>query len=180
MLRCLMLLSQTPLTKPCTDKIIRAREISLTRAFLYLRLVPMHDRGWMARKERQVLRRGHLASILPLAKTNPKTSFSSKENVNHLTKMVRSTCWFVCLSDYCVYVVGDDLSFPPVCAMKKITPAAPQHEKGEDFYVVEEGSLRCYVTFPGEKDEVEVRTPYITGESFGELALMYNIPRAAT
>ncbi|CAM9896563.1 unnamed protein product [Ectocarpus sp. 6 AP-2014] len=60
------------------------------------------------------------------------------------------------------------------------TQVITQHEKGEDFYVVEEGSLRCYVTFPGENEEVEVRTPYITGESFGELALMYNIPRAAT
>ncbi|CAM9460410.1 unnamed protein product, partial [Hapterophycus canaliculatus] len=55
-----------------------------------------------------------------------------------------------------------------------------QNEKGDDFYVVEEGVLRCFVTFPGETEEVEVRTPYVKGESFGELALMYNNPRAAT
>lgn len=46
--------------------------------------------------------------------------------------------------------------------------------------MVEEGSLRCFVVFPGGVDEVEVRTPYVRGESFGELALMYNNPRAAT
>lgn len=61
------------------------------------------------------------------------------------------------------------------CKKKKI-----QHEKGDDFYVVEKGILQCFVTFPGEQEEVEVRTPYVKGESFGELALMYNNPRAAT
>lgn len=55
-----------------------------------------------------------------------------------------------------------------------------KHEVGEEFYVVEEGVLQCFVAFPGEKDPVEVRTPYVKGESFGELALMYNNPRAAT
>lgn len=55
-----------------------------------------------------------------------------------------------------------------------------QNEEGDDFYVVEEGVLQCFVLFPGEDTEAEVRTPYVRGESFGELALMYNNPRAAT
>lgn len=46
--------------------------------------------------------------------------------------------------------------------------------------MVEEGALRCFVLFPGADTEAEVRTPYVRGESFGELALMYNNPRAAT
>lgn len=73
-----------------------------------------------------------------------------------------------------LYVVGARL----LCTTGKMQP--PQHEQGDDFYVVEEGTLQCFVTFPGEKEEVEVRTPYRKGESFGELALMYNNPRAAT
>ncbi|CAM9582066.1 unnamed protein product, partial [Scytosiphon promiscuus] len=70
-------------------------------------------------------------------------------------------------------------AFAPV-SFDKGTQVITQNEKGDDFYVVEEGVLRCFVTFPGEKEEVEVRAPYVRGESFGELALMYNNPRAAT
>lgn len=40
--------------------------------------------------------------------------------------------------------------------------------------------MRCFVVSPGASDEVEVREPYVRGETFGELALMYNNPRAAT
>eukprot|EP00752_Nemacystus_decipiens_P011818 g10487.t1 len=70
-------------------------------------------------------------------------------------------------------------AFAPV-SYPKGTQVITQNEKGDDFYVVEEGVLQCFVTFPGEKEEVEVRAPYVKGESFGELALMYNNPRAAT
>ncbi|KAI8085180.1 cAMP dependent protein kinase regulatory subunit [Halteromyces radiatus] len=44
---------------------------------------------------------------------------------------------------------------------------------GDFFYIVESGHLDCYI------DEVLV-TEYQAGGSFGELALMYNSPRAAT
>lgn len=55
-----------------------------------------------------------------------------------------------------------------------------QGEQGNEFFVVESGSLRVFVTFPGATEVTEVRVPYKRGESFGELALMYNNPRAAT
>ncbi|CAM9574989.1 unnamed protein product, partial [Phaeothamnion confervicola] len=55
-----------------------------------------------------------------------------------------------------------------------------QGEQGDDFFVVESGCLRVFVVFPGTTTEVEVRAPYKRGESFGELSLMYNSPRAAT
>ncbi|KAG5181365.1 cGMP-dependent protein kinase [Tribonema minus] len=55
-----------------------------------------------------------------------------------------------------------------------------QGDQGDDFFVVESGLLRVFVVFTGRDEEAEVRTPYKSGESFGELALMYNNARAAT
>lgn len=66
-----------------------------------------------------------------------------------------------------------------------------QGADGDYFYVVESGALDCFVKRAGENeangvgDEVhptfgrKVLT-YTTGGTFGELALMYNAPRAAT
>ncbi|KAI9019387.1 camp-dependent protein kinase regulatory subunit [Phycomyces nitens] len=49
---------------------------------------------------------------------------------------------------------------------------------GDYFYVVEQGTLDCYIA-KGDAEPVKV-TNYEAGGSFGELALMYNAPRAAT
>lgn len=49
-----------------------------------------------------------------------------------------------------------------------------QGESGDTFYVIEEGSVDIYL------GENKVGVPLTKGASFGELALMYNTPRAAT
>ena len=49
-------------------------------------------------------------------------------------------------------------------------------EDGDQFYVVDEGELNIYVNSPTERKLVLHVT---TGDSFGELALIYNTPRAA-
>lgn len=54
-----------------------------------------------------------------------------------------------------------------------------QGENGNDLYVVEEGSLACSKIFDGETTEKYLRD-YNPGDAFGELALLYNAPRAAT
>ncbi|KAI9276129.1 cyclic nucleotide-binding-like protein [Sporodiniella umbellata] len=48
---------------------------------------------------------------------------------------------------------------------------------GDFFYVVDAGTFDCFITKEGETKKV---TSYEKGGSFGELALMYNAPRAAT
>ena len=52
-----------------------------------------------------------------------------------------------------------------------------QGENGKELFVVESGSLKCYKNIKGEDKMLKVYKP---GEAFGELALLYNAPRAAT
>eukprot|EP00742_Colponemidia_sp_Colp-10_P001162 GILJ01001253.1.p1 GENE.GILJ01001253.1~~GILJ01001253.1.p1 ORF type:complete len:430 (+),score=65.78 GILJ01001253.1:59-1291(+) len=53
-----------------------------------------------------------------------------------------------------------------------------QGEDGDNFYVLDEGQCKCYVTPKGGSPKLVLT--YEPGMSFGELALMYNAPRAAT
>lgn len=56
-----------------------------------------------------------------------------------------------------------------------------QGDDGDVLYVVDSGQLDCYKCF--KKDEAfpgKHLKIYGPGESFGELALLYNVPRAAT
>ena len=52
-------------------------------------------------------------------------------------------------------------------------------EDGDCLYIVETGSLNCFKTFNPENSPRFLKT-YESGDSFGELALLYNCPRAAT
>lgn len=53
-----------------------------------------------------------------------------------------------------------------------------QGEDGDVLYVVDDGELDCYKKFKeGPEKHLKV---YLPGEAFGELALLYNAPRAAT
>jgi cAMP-dependent protein kinase regulator len=54
-----------------------------------------------------------------------------------------------------------------------------QGEDGNELYVVDDGQLDCFKKFAGESQPKYLKT-YQPGESFGELALLYNAPRAAT
>jgi len=55
-----------------------------------------------------------------------------------------------------------------------------QGDEGEHFYVVETGTLDITVRMDEDSAEVHVGVPYVPGSAFGELALMYGSPRAAT
>lgn len=51
-----------------------------------------------------------------------------------------------------------------------------QADEGDNFYVVETGCCKCYI---GSRDETGLVATCNPGDCFGELALMYNAPRAA-
>lgn len=54
-----------------------------------------------------------------------------------------------------------------------------QGDAGDRFYLLEEGTCEVWLLRP-EKTEAEMLKHYASGDSFGELALLYNAPRAAT
>ena len=54
-----------------------------------------------------------------------------------------------------------------------------QGEEGDVLYLVDSGELTCEKVFKSGDAPTYLKT-YVPGESFGELALLYNAPRAAT
>ena len=54
-----------------------------------------------------------------------------------------------------------------------------QGDNGDCLYFVEEGNLNCYKKFQTIPEPKLVKQ-YQPGDAFGELALLYNAPRAAT
>ena len=54
-----------------------------------------------------------------------------------------------------------------------------QGDDGEVLYVVDSGELNCFKCFK-ECDEDTFLKTYVACDAFGELALLYNAPRAAT
>jgi len=58
-------------------------------------------------------------------------------------------------------------------------PVIQQGEAGDCLYVVEQGELNCFKKFSKDGEDKFLKT-YGPGDAFGELALLYNAPRAAT
>ena len=54
-----------------------------------------------------------------------------------------------------------------------------QGEDGSELFVVESGQLSCFRLFAGRAEPTFLKH-YQAGDAFGELALLYNAPRAAT
>ncbi len=54
-----------------------------------------------------------------------------------------------------------------------------QGDNGDVLFVIESGELDCFKVFEESEGEKYLKT-YYAGEVFGELALLYNAPRAAT
>lgn len=54
-----------------------------------------------------------------------------------------------------------------------------QGDDGDNFYVIQSGVFNAYVQSDPSQDPVHIHT-YDNSGSFGELALLYNMPRAAT
>jgi|EP00927_Polykrikos_kofoidii_P073701 cAMP-dependent protein kinase regulator len=89
-----------------------------------------------------------------------------------------------CLLTSFLFANLDERDLATVVAAMKEAPSEPkqriimQGDDGECLYVVESGQLNCIIK-TSEGEEKVVKTCG-TGDVFGELALLYNCPRAAT
>lgn len=54
-----------------------------------------------------------------------------------------------------------------------------QGDDGDNLYVIDSGELDCFRFSQRNQSEAHLKV-YVPGEAFGELALLYNAPRAAT
>jgi len=98
----------------------------------------------------------------------------SDDQVVRIQKVLDSCFLFQALDKKELSVVIDAMK------EKKITHSQTLITEGEDgheLYVIETGRAECFKNIDGEEKMVKVCEP---GDAFGELALMYNAPRAAT
>jgi cAMP-dependent protein kinase regulator len=66
------------------------------------------------------------------------------------------------------------------CSVQPNQALITQGEPGDYFYVVYQGELECFVRTEGYPSPGRKVKDYHAGDTFGELALMYDCPRAAT
>ena len=71
------------------------------------------------------------------------------------------------------------LSAMEIKEFKKDDMVITQGDDGDELFIVGRGSLNCYKRFSGNNKDTFLKQ-YKQGEVFGELALLYNTPRAAS
>ena len=101
----------------------------------------------------------------------------SAEAVDRIMKAVKSNIIFSRLNDLQLTMLQQAMGEHHVAAGQNVIT---QGEKGNHFFIVESGELGVYVTGDEEGAEAKRVKGFGPGDSFGELALMYNCPRTAT
>eukprot|EP00919_Chromeraceae_sp_WS-2016_P069966 GHVR01165891.1.p1 GENE.GHVR01165891.1~~GHVR01165891.1.p1 ORF type:complete len:396 (+),score=106.82 GHVR01165891.1:192-1379(+) len=139
---------------------------------------------------------GDLPEFCPVQRGGPRTSVSAEaygswnkkkefdaleypktdEQKNKLVKVLKESFLFNALED-------NDLDTVVLAMQEKTLQAKErpinQGEDGDCLYFVDKGELDCYIKLKDTDDEICVKT-CTEGDVFGELALLYNCPRAAS
>lgn len=100
----------------------------------------------------------------------------SAEVKDKLRKRLTQAFMFSALNDKELAVVIDAIEEAKFAAGAKVIV---EGDHGDCMYVLESGSLNCTKLLGDKKEPTHLKT-YAPGEGFGELALLYNCPRAAT
>lgn len=106
----------------------------------------------------------------------PKVVAKSAETKERLNKRLLSVFMFNSLDEKEYSIVIDSIE------EVKCNPGdaiITEGDKGDCMYVVEQGTFACTKVFKGQ-DQPTFLKDYFPGDGFGELALLYNAPRAAT
>ena len=106
----------------------------------------------------------------------PKVIEKSQETKDKLTARLMQAFMFTALDEKEFKIVVDAIE---EVSGKPGEPIIKEGDEGDCMYVLEKGSLDCTKVFAGNTDPTWLKE-YVPGEGFGELALLYNAPRAAT
>ena len=101
----------------------------------------------------------------------------SPEAIDRIMRAVKSNIIFSRLNDLQLTMLQQAMGEHHVPAGQNVIT---QGEKGNHFFIVESGDLGVYVTGDEEGAVPKRVKAFGPGDSFGELALMYNCPRTAT
>jgi len=106
----------------------------------------------------------------------PKVISKSKEQINRIKTSIIHSIIFQNLENNEVNIVINGME------EKNYNPGEfviKQGESGDCLFIVEKGDLECYKRFGNDTNDKLLKV-YSSGDSFGELALLYNAPRAAS
>jgi len=106
----------------------------------------------------------------------PKVIQKTQEQKERIQKRLSNAFMFASLEAAERDIVVDSMD------EKKVKPGEwviKQGEEGDNLYVIDAGQLECYKQFTKDQEPKMLKV-YQPGESFGELALLYNAPRAAS
>lgn len=106
----------------------------------------------------------------------PKVVAKSAETRNKLKARLLQAFMFNALDEKEFEIVVDSIEEVKLAAGNVVIR---EGDEGDCMYVVESGTLTCTKHFKGN-DQPTFLKEYYPGEGFGELALLYNAPRAAT
>lgn len=113
---------------------------------------------------------------------NKKEDFKARviqktpETISKITSRVKQSFMFSALDEKDLKTVIDAMEENN---FKKNETVIKQGEDGEVLYLLETGKLDCFKKFNKDEKETFLKN-YLPGDAFGELALLYNAPRAAT
>jgi len=106
----------------------------------------------------------------------PRVIKKSEEQKGRIAERLSKTFMFASLDPKEQEIIIDSMEEKKVKAGEWIIK---QGDDGDNLYVIDRGTLECYKQFSATSEPKHVKT-YNPGESFGELALLYNAPRAAS
>lgn len=106
----------------------------------------------------------------------PKIVPKTNEQINLIKNRVNQSFMFSALEEKDLKTVVDAMEEKH---FKKDDKVIEQGESGDVLYLIEFGNLDCFKVFSKGEQQTYLKT-YGPGEAFGELALLYNAPRAAT
>ena len=112
----------------------------------------------------------------PKKEYKPKVVPKSDEARKQIRELLLNIFMFKSLENKEMEIILDAVE---VRDFKQDDMVITQGDDGNELYIVGSGTLKCFKRFPGNDSDTYLKT-YESGEVFGELALLYNAPRAAS